>query len=121
MEKELHKQKEALTRKLYKVTWGPAYQRVSQYVRLYNEIEKVKKGAIEAMGGLVNAKEQATKAAEERSKAVKEARIYKQKEHKLKSSQEVNLDSREAIQREDWSSIAEVLSTREQVERMCWE
>lgn len=83
--------------------------------------KKSKKSAIEAMGGLANAKEQATKAAKECSKAVKEALFYKQKEHKLKNSQEIGLDSREAIQREDWSSIAEVLSTRGQVERMCWE
>lgn len=51
------------------------------------------------MGGLANAKEQAAKAVEERSKAIKEAQIYKQKEHKLKNSQEIGLDSREAIQR----------------------
>lgn len=94
-----HKEREALRSKLYKVPWGPADQTVSEHLRLYNEIEKVEKNAIEAMGGLANAKEQAAKAVEERSKAVKEARIYKQKEHKLKNSQEIGLDSREAIQR----------------------
>ena len=54
--KPFHKEREALRSKLYKVPWGPADQRVSQCVRLYNETEKVEKS--EAIGELANAKEQ---------------------------------------------------------------
>ena len=67
-----HKEREKLRNDLYKVPSGPADQRISQYLRLYKEIEKVEKSGIEAMGGLANAKQQATKAA-------KEARISKTK------------------------------------------
>lgn len=76
-----HEEREKLRNDLYKVPWGPADQRISQHLRLYKGIEKVEKTSIEAMGGLANAKKQATKAA-------KEARISKQKQEQKTSARQ---------------------------------
>ena len=61
----------------------------------------------------------AFKVIKELSEEEKETAIYKEKEVPLKNSWEIGLNPIDAIRRDDWVMIAELLAAKGQIQRMC--